>query len=90
MEQQQIKYSDIMSLGFKEKIQDDQVYFNEFGYNWAIITKKLTKRIYLDWEKESQFCEIIRIDRPRDGNIKSRMPIKNLDHLNVIINFFCD
>lgn len=90
MTQEKIKYRDIMNLGFKEKIIKDEVYEDEFGYSYSIISKKLTKKIHLDWEKETQLCNLIRINNPDSGKILSVMPINNLKHLKEIINFFID
>ena len=85
MEQKKIKYGEVISLGFTEKIQKDEVYFNKFGYNWAIIQLKLTKNIYLDWEKSTQLCEMV---RTKKHWVQNKMPIKDLDHLKEIVNFF--
>ena len=90
MEQEKINYDEIMALDFKEEIQNDKIYFAKNGYDYTIITKKLTKKIYLDWDKETKLCELIRIDSPKKCNIKSKMPIMNLNHLKEIINFFND
>lgn len=88
MEQEKIKYSDIMSLGFTEEPQNDDVYFDKHGFRWCIITKKLTKRVYLNWNKENQLCSMIRINKYHD--IKARLPIRNLAHLKEIVDFFSD
>lgn len=88
MIQERIKYGDIMSLDFKEQIENDEVYFKEYGYHWAIITKKLTKNISLDWEKETQLCSMIRVNNKRDSDIMAKMPIMNLEHLKDIVEFF--
>ena len=90
MKQETIKYSDIISLNFNVDVQDDQVYFDQYGFDYCIITKDLTPEIYLDWEKETRLCEMVRIDSQEDGNIKSRIPIINLGHLKQMINFFSD
>ncbi len=86
--QERIHYIDIKNLGFKEIDGDCQQYFNEFGFDYVIITKKLTKTISLDWSKESQLCEMIRIDNKREQNIVRRIPIMNLKQLTEIIDFF--
>lgn len=86
--QDKIKYTEIMNLGFEEEIQSDPVYFDEHGFDWAIITKHLTKKIFLNWEKENQLCQIIRVDK--DNNIKKKQAIRNLAHLKSVIDFFTD
>jgi len=87
-EQKKIKYHEIISLDFNVEKCHDNVYFKEFGYGYEIITKHLTKFIYLDWAKETQFCKLVRIDS--DFNIKKEVPVYSLDQLNEIIDFFTD
>jgi hypothetical protein len=89
-EQERIDYSDIMSLGFYEEYSHDTVYYNQFGFEYSVINKNLTPLIYLDWAKETQLCQIVRINNEQDANIVRRMPIKNLQHLKILIEFFCD
>jgi len=86
--QEKIIYSDIMALEFNEDYQDDLIYFEEFGYDYVIITKKLTDNIFIDWAKETQFAQLIRHDT--DHTIKKQYPVKNLKELKEIINFFTD
>ena len=86
MNQKEINYSDIKALGFTEEFAHDQVYFNQYGYEYAIIQKKLTKKIYLDWEKETRLCRMVRQDD--ECNILGTFKIEDLDQLKSIINFF--
>ena len=86
--QERIKYHEIMSLGFKEEFCHDDVYFREHGFQYSIITLTLRTHIYLEWAKETQKAEMIRINK--DDKILKKMPIKNLDHLKEIIDFFSD
>jgi len=88
MKQERINYSDIKRLEFKEDVQSDSVYFDEYGYDYVIITLDLTKKIYIDWAKETGFAKLIRIDNPKKCNIKKRWPIKNLKELESVIAFF--
>lgn len=90
MKQEKIKYCEVMALGFTEEVQSDKVYFNEHGFDYCIITKDLTKKIFLDWAKETQLCKLVRIDGPKHCNIKAELPIRDLEHLREIINFFTD
>ena len=91
MDNKKIKYRDIMNLGFTEQICTDQVYFDQFGFDYCHITKDLTKKIYLDWEKETQLCKMVRVDTQKDdGVIKKQMAIRNIDHLREIVDFFSD
>lgn len=90
MEQEKINYSEIMALGFTEDVQSDSVYEAEHGYKYCIITKQLTKKIYLDWEKDTKLCKMVRLSKPKTGEIGAELPIKNLEHLKEMINFFSD
>ena len=90
MEQEKINYDEIMALGFTEDVQSDRVYEAEHGYKYCIINKELTKKIYLDWEKETKLCKMVRLSKPKTGDIGAELPIKNLDHLKEMINFFSD
>lgn len=90
MEQEQIDYSDIINLGFKENVVVDRVYFKRHGYNYSIITYKLTKKLYLDWEKDTRLCTLVRLDSAKSCNIMAKMSIRNLEHLKEIITFFSD
>jgi hypothetical protein len=90
MEQEKIKYFEVMDLGFTESLENDDVYFQKFGFQYAIINKQLTPTISLDWEKETQLCRLIRIDNETDENIKKQVPVKNLSELTQIIDFFTD
>ena len=90
MKPNQFKYKTIIDLGFTEEYNADKNYFDTHGFDYVIITKKLTKLIYLDWCKETKECELIRIDRLKEMNIVGRLPIRDIDHLNEIINFFTD
>ena len=74
-----------MDLGFKESFESDSVFFNEFGYDYTIISKKLHKGIIVYWEKSTQLCELI---RHKKGIVKNRFEIKTLEQLKEIINFF--
>lgn len=86
MKQEQIRYKDIIDLGFKEEFCSDTVYEDEYGFQYVIITLNLTKRIYIDWEKSTRLCEMVRLDK--DHNVKARKPIMNLDELKGIVEFF--
>jgi hypothetical protein len=88
MTQQKIKYSDIMALGFSEEEQHDPQYFKQYGYAYCIITLNLTKKIYLDWAKETQLCEMIRINNTESCDIAARLPIRDLAYLKEMVEFF--
>ncbi len=86
MTQEQINYSDIIDLGFDTEQVDDKVYYNKYGFQYEIITFKINSKIYIDWSKETRLCQIVRVNKDQD--IKNRKPIKNLEDLETIIDFF--
>lgn len=88
MKQEKINYSEIMALGFTEEKHHDSVYEAKHGYSYCIITLQVSKKIYFDWEKETKLCKMVRLSKPKTGDIGAELPIKNLDHLKEIINFF--
>ena len=87
--QERIKYHEIMSLGFKEEKCHDDVYFKEYGFQYAITTLKLTKYVYLDWDKVTQFVKMVGLNKDL-VHIEKEMLIKDLIHLQDIIDFFSD
>ena len=86
----QIPYDKIIALGFTEEVHDDTVYEAEHGYKYCIITKQLTKKLYLDWQKDTKLCKLVRLSKPKTGDIGAELEIEGLHHLEMIINFFSD
>lgn len=85
--QQQIKYCDIMALGFTAEDGHDQVFENIHGYPYTIFTKMLAPGLMLDWHQTTRLCELLVI-RHEDGHIFERIPIVDLAHLQVIVDAF--
>lgn len=85
---EEINYKEIIDLGFKETFSDDDVYFNQYGYQYSIIELKLTKHIYIDWDKPTRICSLIRINNKKECNIMAKYKIQGLEELKKIINFF--
>lgn len=88
MKQEKIKYRDVMNLKFHEEFHTDSLWFDQYGYEYSIVQKQLTKKIYLQWDKDTQLCNMYRIDNLKEQNIVSELPVMNLDHLKEIIDFF--
>ena len=83
-----INYSEVKELGFvREEINDD-VFFNQYGFDYFLMTKKVTKKIILDWDCNTRLVKLIRVDK--QGNIKGTLPINSLAHLKNIIGFFAE
>jgi hypothetical protein len=88
MKQERINYQDVMELGFTEEFCPDAIYESHFGFPYSIITLDLTKRIYIEWAKETGFATIIRTDKA--GFIQARRPIRNLYELKQLVSFFLE
>lgn len=87
-EQQQIRYKDVMELGFIETQCPDNVFRDEYGYDYKVVEFKIAKLISIYWDIETRTCELIRINNNVDCDIRARYPIKNLEELKTIIDFF--
>ena len=88
MTQNEIDYKIVIDLGFKRENQTDNVFYIEYGFNYFIVTKKLTKRIYLDWDCNTRTIRLKRIDK--NHNIVGCLNIESSQELEDIINFFKD
>ena len=86
MEEGRIYYKDILGSGFTEQVESDKVYEGQFGFPYSIIEYKLTPTLYLDWEKSTGKCVMNRLDK--NGYIVATMPIKNIETVKELINFF--
>lgn len=79
-------YSEVLELGFKRENLQDHLFFNQNGYEWFVVTKKLSKGIKAEWDCETHTIEIIRYDK--EDNVLGRMSILSREHLKSILNFF--
>ena len=86
--QEKIDYIDVIDLGFEEEIFDDCVFFNTYGFQYKIVTKQLTKKIYIDWYSVERTCKLVRVDSPKTGNIIAEMKLLNLEQVKQIIDFY--
>ena len=57
--QMPVNYNDVISRAFKRENHSDKVFFDENGYEWFTVTKKLTKHIYIDWDCETHFLQLL-------------------------------
>lgn len=83
---EQIDYADMIKLGFKVEIINDNIFFNKNGYGYKIVTKKLTQNIYIGWDIETKLCKLVRINK--EQTIKAELPIENWNQLVDIVEFF--
>lgn len=82
----EIRYKDIYDLGFKSLKINDKVFYETYGYDYIYFYLNLTKRIRVEWCQVRRTCEMVRYDK--EDNVKARMPIRDLQHLKEMINFF--
>lgn len=87
-DKREIDYEDIKSLGFETEKVKDELFYNQNGYHYKIVTLRLTKSVFVDWDIETRMCELQR--RSKHGTILGRMIVHNLDHLKEIIDFYDD
>ena len=86
MTQNKIDYKTVIDLGFEREDIKDNVFFKQYGFNWFIVTKKLTKKIYLDWDCTTRTVTLKRIHE--DHNIIGSLNIESSQELEDIIKFF--
>lgn len=58
-----IDHADIIKLGFIVTDLHDNVFEQQHGFASRIYQKKLTKRVYLDWDQITRECRIVRTDK---------------------------
>ena len=83
-----IWYRDIKRLGFDEQAQEDKLYRDKYGYGYVIFEKRLTKTIYLDWERETGKCYMVRLKRDGKGQMANRMEVMDVESLESIMDFY--
>jgi hypothetical protein len=83
-----IWYRDVMGLGFKEEIVDDSVYMDQYGVPYVIISKKLSKKVCLEWDMFSMSCDLIRVDDKKSCNVVHRSKITTLACLVGVLKIF--
>jgi len=84
-----IKYQDILNLGFEVIVENDDVFFEEHGYPYKIITKELTSTVSLDWDQTTGKCRLIRASK-KGKTIRSTIIVPNLEVLLLIMDFFVE
>jgi hypothetical protein len=88
MERQKVDYDEVISRGFKRKDQSDKIFYNQNGYEWFIVTKKLTKTIYIDWDCETHYLTLLRTDKEQGAILGRIFLTGDLEELDRIIRFF--
>jgi len=88
--QEPIKYKDVIELGFKREEIHDSQYLDQFGYDYATVTKNITKSLYFDWDIETRYATLVRLKNHKEGDIGNVLPITNLEHLKLLVKFFTE
>ena len=82
-----ILYQEVMDLGFEREDCSDDNFVKQNGYEWFLVTKKLKKNLYIDWDCETHLVELVRWD-PKDGDILNRRRLKTIEEVKDCIDFF--
>jgi hypothetical protein len=88
MKQQKIRYKDVMDLGFTRTEVSDENYYNQNGYHYSRIELDLTEEIFIEWDQETRFCRMVRVNSPDNGDIEGVIAIRDLEHLKEMVYFF--
>lgn len=86
-----INYKDVMDLGFEREDINDSIFFDQNGYNYFIVNKKLIEStagetIELEWDSQTKQVTIHRYDS--EANRLSKMDILSLKQLKEIVEFY--
>ena len=85
-EQETVTYLEVMALGFKRQDINDNVFRDQYGYDWFLVTKELAEGIRAEWDCIKRTVEIRRYDK--DSNILAKMPLQDLSVLITLVKFF--
>jgi len=83
---QDIWYQDVIDLGFKVLPQNDSVFEEQYGYPYAIISKKLCKGFVADWNQHTHVVSVQHLNKELD--ILGTMATDNYDSLLILLEFF--
>ena len=76
-------YSEVIELGFIRTDDHDEVFFNEYGYDYFIVHKEITYNLGLDWNPKNQKVTLYFSDD--DGFVKGKIKIKSKKKLKKFI-----
>ena len=86
-------YEQVQGMGFVRDDYRDSVVFSKTGQHPFFMQRYLMKvrnigEITLQWDYETGKIEMVRCDG--DSNVLGRVEIRDMEHLQEIINFFCE
>lgn len=85
MEQQEVKYIDLINLGFEIITLDDDIFFKQYGFQNFSLEMRVAKQFYFSWDCNTRK---VRLTRGGQKNVKSQIKVQDLDHLKLLIDFF--
>jgi hypothetical protein len=81
-----IKYQDLIDLGFKRDDYTDNVVFKETGYHPYFLSKKLGNGISLEYLQEEGNVILQRVDEQQ--RIKGTIKCDDISEVKMYLNFF--
>ena len=82
----EINYSDVIKLGFTRQDQNDNVFFNQYGFGYFIVFLKINNQIYFDWDCNDRTVKLTRVNK--EQTIKGVIEVQDLKHLVELLTFF--
>lgn len=82
----EINYSDVIKLGFTRQDLNDNVFFNQYGFGYFIVSLKINNQIYFDWDCNDRTVKLTRVDK--EQTIKGVIEVQDLNHLVELLTFF--
>jgi len=81
-----INYQTIIDLGFEREDINDSNFYDQYGFQYFVVTKKLDKRLHLDWDCNTGTVTMIRLNK--EHFIIGKMQMETLEDVKHIIEFF--
>lgn len=80
-----IDYKTCLDLGFKHIHLGDQLFIDQYGFDWFTLDMKVMKKLWFTWDCNTRLVTLI---RGTQKNLRAETPIYNLEHLKQMIDFF--
>jgi hypothetical protein len=81
----EINYSDVIKLGFTRQDQNDNVFFNQYGFGYFIVSLKINNQLCLNWDCNDRTVKLVRVDK--EQIIKGAIEVQDLKHLVELLTF---
>lgn len=75
-------YKDLLNDGFKRENCNDTVFFDQYGFQYFIFTKEITKNIFFDWDINSQQLTLIKMNY--ESNIVFKKVVESIEEYKLI------